>query len=102
MHTNSVTLIVAAALGLSIGHGAFADAKNLSCISDESVHARKVLRDCDQIREPEPIYVVEQLPDPNGPPIPIKHGERKGDGGKDHNSHDHGAPGGGNAGGGPN
>ena len=42
MSRNLTVLVMVAGLGLSLAHEALADAKNLSCISDESVHARKV------------------------------------------------------------
>lgn len=95
--------VLAALIGssLSIAQMALADAKNLSCISDESVHARKVLRDCEQVA-PEPTYIIvyeQPVDDPNGPPMPIKHGEgRDHHGGRGSNS-DGGNGGGGNAGG---
>src|SRR5262245_44169068 len=100
MCAHLVRLVLVAAIGASVAHSALADAKNLSCISDESVHARKVVRDCAHEHE-EPTYTIvyEQPVDPNGPPIPVKHGEgRDHHGGRGSNS-DGGNGGGGNAGG---
>ena len=97
-----VKLVLLAAIGVSLAHSALADAKNLSCISDESVHARKVLRDCEHVL-PEPTYIIvyeQPVDDPNGPPIPVKHGEgRDRHGGRGSNSDGGNGGGGGNAGG---
>lgn len=102
MSRNLTALALVAGLGLSMVHQALADAQNLSCISDESVHARKVVRDC-EMNSPAPYYVliekaVDDPNDPNNPPMPIKHGE-----GRDHGGHGHGSDSdGGGEPGGPN
>jgi len=100
MRTYPVRLVLLAAFGVSIAQSALADAKNLSCISDESVHARKVLRDCEHVL-PEPTYIIvyeQPVDDPNGPPMPVKHGE----GHDHHGGRDAGSDGGGGNAGGPN
>lgn len=99
MRVKAAMLVALAGMGLSIAYQASAGSRNLSCISDSTVHERQVVRDCGQNAEPQPHAIIDQ--DPPFPPLPrrfVKNGESKGEGNRSHDR-GHDAQGGGNPGG---
>jgi hypothetical protein len=101
--TMRVTLVMLAALagiGLSTVDEAFADARNLSCISDGTILERRVIRDCGKDGQP----IVEPAPEvtpPPPPPILLMHdGGRKAGDGSNHGREKQGGGSSGGAGGG--
>lgn len=104
MRANLAMLAVLAGVGLSISDQATADAKNLSCITNDSPTERRVLRDCEKqvpvVMSELPIEIMPPPPPPRPARI-LRDGGRKGGDAPDHHTEPKGGnSGGGNSGGG--